>query len=393
MSNESFSIRADERFVDTLRLSEEDRRSLLAQLQREEPKSPDAELRDDNRFPYEAHGGVVMKLSHPGGSVLNYLVRPVNISRGGIGFLHGNFVHVGSGCALLLRDLAGGKVVVTGRVVWCRHVTGRVHAVGVQFRHPIEPEAFVESCLRAEPSEQEQSTELPQMAGRVLYICDSVDDRELLRFHLDNLGVTMDAVRDGLEAMEALAQQDYDLIVSSYWLPGMTGAEIAESVAADGNRTPLILLTADGSDAVRKDALNRGCAHVMTMPYTLESLTDLLRGYLSNDEADGGTILYSQHWPDLRMRPLILGFLERLGDQVDQLAELVESDPQHEIVRKMCLDLKGSAAGYGYGDISRVAGELLEVARARGSGPQLREKMSQLNKLATAARRVCKEAA
>ncbi len=84
--------------VDSIRLSQQEQEEVLTALDSQTESPGVAELRCDERISYRKPGGVVVTLAHPGGTVAHFIVRPRNLSRFGIGFLHGGFLHEGSSC-------------------------------------------------------------------------------------------------------------------------------------------------------------------------------------------------------------------------------------------------------------------------------------------------------
>ena len=100
---------------------------------------PKDDRRADPRFSYQHVPRVVVRLHDGHYGLESYFVMvPRNISRTGIGLLHGQFVHVQTGCTIHLKTLKGKLVGVKGRIVRCRHVVGRVHELGVQFEEPLD---------------------------------------------------------------------------------------------------------------------------------------------------------------------------------------------------------------------------------------------------------------
>jgi len=65
-------------------------------------------------------------------------VRCVDISDGGIGFVHGSFLHPGTACLITLVTEARRGLRTTGKVVNCEHLSAHVHRVGVKFDEPID---------------------------------------------------------------------------------------------------------------------------------------------------------------------------------------------------------------------------------------------------------------
>jgi hypothetical protein len=64
---------------------------------------------------------------------VHFAVRPRDVSRSGVGFFHGQFIHPGQWCeATFIVDRRYG-VRHEGRVSHCQHVTGRIHKIGIAF--------------------------------------------------------------------------------------------------------------------------------------------------------------------------------------------------------------------------------------------------------------------
>jgi CheY-like chemotaxis protein len=272
---------------------------------------------------------------------------------------------------------------VEGVVVRCSHVRGHIHDIGVKFVRPIRLRDFMGSEAPTCAEEDEMSSELPQLVGKVLHIEDSPDDQELLKFHLDSLGVEVQVVPSSLDALEMIGSVNFDLIISGVWLPGMSGPEIAQSLRQSGYAGPIIALTADERDETRIEALERGCTALLVKPYRFEDLLKLLVQYLRpaapRQNAKSEAIV-SAMWSDKMMRPLIIRFLGRLDGQLSQIQRLIGLSGTEPLVQKLCMDLKGSAGGFGFPQISAASNELLELFL---NDPHLNEVHRQVDVLAS----------
>lgn len=377
-------------YVDSLRLTSREHAEILKELDGRQAKGLEAERRGEQRLRFAEQALLFVQLRHPGGTVGSYLVRTRNLSRTGIGFLHGGFVYSGTPCTVALRTVDKAMVEIDGRIVRCAHVRGHVHEVGVRFGKPIRLREFL--GRHAPPdTEDATSSELPRLQGRVLYVEDSASDQELFKFHLANLGLTCDVASGGLDALEMAESVRYDLIVSGICLPGMSGFEVAESLRQGGYRGPLVALTADERDDTRVEALGRGFGAVLSKPYPFEDLLRVLATHLVPAVGTTSEVVASELWGNVAMRPLIGRYLERLAGQIAELrrvagaAGAVGAEP---LLRKMYLELKGSAGGYGYPQVSRAAQEVLAAlaeAGASGVSPVVRERHEALVRLCEAA--------
>lgn len=85
------------------------------------------------------------------------------------------------------------------------------------------------------------------MANRVLI----VDDEKLivkgLKFSLEQAGMETDVAYDGLEALQKIKSESYDVILLDVMLPQMTGFEVCQAVR-EFSKVPIIMLTARCDD-------------------------------------------------------------------------------------------------------------------------------------------------
>ena len=81
----------------------------------------------------------------------------------------------------------------------------------------------------------------------MLKILIAEDDRELRQLFshvLMKSGYTVKGVSNGKEALEAIDNDYYDLIMSDIMMPVMDGYEFVRQLRSSGNTTPVIMITA-----------------------------------------------------------------------------------------------------------------------------------------------------
>ena len=67
----------------------------------------------------------------------------------------------------------------------------------------------------------------------IMVVDDEPDHRTLARRVMERGGHTVLAARDGLEALELLAEHDIELVVTDLYMPHMTGLELAAQIHAE----------------------------------------------------------------------------------------------------------------------------------------------------------------
>lgn len=72
-----------------------------------------------------------------------FRVPTMDLSEGGLGFLHGMYVYPGTRCDILLTTLDGRTEITPGKVARCEVAQGTTHQIGVQFDEPIDVGRFL----------------------------------------------------------------------------------------------------------------------------------------------------------------------------------------------------------------------------------------------------------
>lgn len=134
---------ANENVIDTLCLSEEERRGIVQELEDQEKSGVRMQRRREERPTYFVCGGLPAKFKPTEADTPYFRVYPRNISQDGIAFIHGNVVSAGTPCTIALKPFHGQQTLVPGKVVRCFTVGGGTHDIGVNFEHRLDISKFV----------------------------------------------------------------------------------------------------------------------------------------------------------------------------------------------------------------------------------------------------------
>lgn len=108
-----------------------------------------------------------------------------------------------------------------------------------------------------------------------------VEDDELLgegtRKGLIQDGYTVDWVKDGAIADQALKTEKFELVVLDLGLPKMPGLSVLQNMRERGDTTPVLILTARESIEDRVKGLDSGADDYLTKPYDFYELLARLR--------------------------------------------------------------------------------------------------------------------
>ena len=92
-----------------------------------------------------------------------------------------------------------------------------------------------------------------------MFVDDEPALRDLAKDYLEEAGdYRVRQAGSGTDALCALADEAFDVVVADYFMPGMTGIDLLKHMREDGNETPFIIFTGKGNQKVVIEALNLG---------------------------------------------------------------------------------------------------------------------------------------
>lgn len=127
---------------------------------------------------------------------------------------------------------------------------------------------------------------------RILLIEDDHKISTAIKQGLELESFAVDAEYDADSGLGAALAEDYDLIILDRMLPGsMEGIEVCKQIRAEGNHTPILLLTAKDEVRDRVVGLNAGADDYLPKPFAFEELLARIRALLRRPQDNLGTTL------------------------------------------------------------------------------------------------------
>ncbi len=176
---------------------------------------------------------------------------------------------------------------------------------------------------------------------RVLIVEDEKKVASALRRGLEAEAFTVDVSLDGTEGLWMATEHKYDVIVLDIMLPGLNGYKICERLRADGDWTPILMLTAKDGEYDQAEALDTGADDYLTKPFSFVVLLARLRALLRRS-GRSETVVYRAG--DLQIDPVsrrchrgdvqvalttrefaVLEFLMRRAGEVVSKAEILDN--------------------------------------------------------------------
>jgi two-component system, NtrC family, response regulator AtoC len=111
----------------------------------------------------------------------------------------------------------------------------------------------------------------------VLIVDDNAELSQLVAVLLEESGMSTRRVSSGEQALHALEEAYFDLVLSDVKMPEMDGLELLERMRADYPEIPVVLLTGFGTVEMAVQAMRAGAASFVVKPYRDEVLVGTLR--------------------------------------------------------------------------------------------------------------------
>jgi len=111
----------------------------------------------------------------------------------------------------------------------------------------------------------------------VLVVDDCLTDRRRAGGLLSRAGFEITYASDGIEALDRIAEQRPDAVITDLQMPGMDGLALVTAVAHDHPFVPLVVITSQGSEAAAVQALQAGAASYVPKRDLATQLVDTVR--------------------------------------------------------------------------------------------------------------------
>ncbi len=124
-------------------------------------------------------------------------------------------------------------------------------------------------------------------APRLLIADDDIELCEMLVEYLEAEGLAIEAVHDGLTALERAREGDFDLLVLDVMMPGLGGFDVLRELRRD-SIVPVLMLTARGDDVDSVVGLELGADDYVSKPCNPRVLVARIRAVLRRAGQDVG---------------------------------------------------------------------------------------------------------
>ena len=248
---------------------------------------------------------------------------------------------------------------------------------------PPVPDRLESTGREEEPNQAERSGEpegpaQPNEKLRILMAEDNAVYQALAVRYLLNLGHDSTVVNNGKEAVEAVVEGQYDLVLMDVQMPVMDGLEattaIREWEAKNGGHIPIIAMTAHAMAGDRERCLDAGMDEYVTKPVVRERLNDAICAVMNQKRPEGAARKTEDKPVDLHdMLVMFDGdedllaevaglFLDFYPRQLKEIRTAIANGDARTLERT-AHSLKGAAANFGATDVASCALRLEQMGR------------------------------
>lgn len=376
-----------EDFMDTVRVRPMDRKQLLDNLDQAAKENSAQSRRNNQRMEYRADK-IQLSVTHPGGTPGRFFVKARNLSAGGLSFIHGGFLHIGTECKIVLVGVTGEEKVILGKVRTCRYISANVHEVGVQFYEKLDVSKFVNPYSKVTSDEGAPAigpapvAEEPiKLTGDALVVSSNPAELKSLAQRLDISGMNVVQADCVGVALDQLKRLPIDVVL---WADGADAKTVAAHIATvrgSGYTGAIVAVVTSDSPPPANAIDPKGPCSVVTRPIDIQNLVSTLD---SLTIAAGAKPIMSELTASSGSSDLINFFVDQTKTAARELADAITAN-DIEAARKTCRNLKSTAGGYGFPGVAEAA---RQADSTLDTAAQLAEAAKQVQYLISLLRRV-----
>ena len=197
------------------------------------------------------------------------------------------------------------------------------------------------------------------LKGNILLVEDNAVNKELFRMYLEKMGATVTCAGNGSIAVSLAQQHNYDLIYMDMQMPVMSGIEAVKILRYEEYNGPIVILTANATYDDKAKGMGAGVNDFITKPIVRQKLYETTARYLE-------TVISTSYQEPIYsalieeepiFEDLLYNFIDSLRKMQQQIIYTFRNKEFYALAQ-VIHDLKGTAGGFGYPDLTKLAEEI-----------------------------------
>ena len=187
---------------------------------------------------------------------------------------------------------------------------------------------------------------------RIVVVDDERALRDVLRRALTLAGYEVRCAEDGLSGLAEIEGGSPEAVVLDVGMPDIDGLEVCRRLREQGNRVPVLMLTARDAIADRIDGLDAGADDYLVKPFDVDELKARLRALVrrAGGHADPDALTFAElHLDGARHGVGVDGSFVELTRTEFQLLELLMRNPRRVLPHSLIYE---RVWGYDFGPAS-----------------------------------------
>ena len=154
---------------------------------------------------------------------------------------------------------------------------------------------------------------------RILVADDDAAIRHGISKLLENAGFEVSQAADGIAALNAIQEKQYDLVFLDIWMPHLSGLEVLARIRTGASRPKVIVTTSDDTSETLLRAVKEQAYDYLNKPFPPRKAVEAAQRALSADQEPAIEVLSAcPHWVELLI-PCTLEAAERIRTFNDEI--------------------------------------------------------------------------
>jgi len=152
------------------------------------------------------------------------------------------------------------------------------------------PSGSVENFKYRDAEEKEDEKMIVAPTAKILVVDDTRINLTVAKALLRPSRIVVDTAESGIEALEKIEKEDYDIVFMDHFMPEMDGVETTIKIRnMDDERkrnVTVVALTADAMSGVKEELISRGMNDFLTKPIIVNSLNAILKKWIPSEKIE-----------------------------------------------------------------------------------------------------------
>lgn len=162
--------------------------------------------------------------------------------------------------------------------------------------------------------------------GKILIVEDEKSMREVLGILLEEEGYSISAVPDGLEAIEQIRNNIFDLVITDIKMPRADGFEVLKSVREVSPDTLVIMITAFGTMESGVEAMKRGAYDYIHKPFKIDEIRLIIKKAFEKKQLKEELLFLRQKFQSSYRLENIIGKSQKMQDLFSLIPRVANSN-------------------------------------------------------------------